>query len=106
MSVFLAFRPGYDALDKLIARTYCRKTQLLMALRHPEIELHNNPAELGFGIGFANVKSVLAMKSLMGFRLGIPSCHFSPLLENLASIFTNILLIVFRASRRFCRFLT
>ena len=38
---------GYEALDKLIARTYRRKTQLLMALHHPEIELHNNPAELG-----------------------------------------------------------
>ncbi|MDQ7036487.1 MAG: transposase [Anaerolineae bacterium] len=42
-----SIQAGHDALDKLIARTYCRKTQLLMALRHPEIELHNNPAELG-----------------------------------------------------------
>ena len=38
---------GYDALDKLIARTYRHKTQLLMVLHHPEILLHNNLAELG-----------------------------------------------------------
>ncbi|MDQ7036018.1 MAG: hypothetical protein Q9P01_14635 [Anaerolineae bacterium] len=56
-----SIQAGYDALDKLIARTYCRKTQLLMALRHPEIELHNNRLNWGFGIGFANVKSVLAL---------------------------------------------
>ncbi len=37
---------GYHALDKLIARTQNHKTQLLMVLHHPEIELHNNPAEL------------------------------------------------------------
>ncbi len=38
---------GYDALDKLICRTQSHKTQLLMVLSHPEILLHNNPAELG-----------------------------------------------------------
>jgi len=38
---------GYDALDKLIIRTYCHKTQLLTFLHHPDILLHNNPAELG-----------------------------------------------------------
>jgi regulator of replication initiation timing len=38
---------GYDALDKLIARTYRHKIQLLRVLHHPEIPLHNNPAELG-----------------------------------------------------------
>lgn len=38
---------GYEALDKLIARTYRHKTQLLAVLHHPEILLHNNPAELG-----------------------------------------------------------
>lgn len=42
-----ATRTGYAALDKLIARTQRHKTHLLMALIHPEIPLHNNPAELG-----------------------------------------------------------
>jgi len=42
-----AIQSGYDALDKLIARTRNHKTQLLVVLHHPEIELHNNPAELG-----------------------------------------------------------
>ena len=42
-----SIQTGYDALDKLIARTYQRKIELLKALLHPEIELHNNPAELG-----------------------------------------------------------
>lgn len=37
---------GYCALDQRIARTQEKKPHLLMALRHPEIPLHNNPAEL------------------------------------------------------------
>ncbi len=41
-----ATRTGYDALDKLISRTQSHKQQLLMALSHPELPLHNNPAEL------------------------------------------------------------
>jgi hypothetical protein len=41
-----AIRTGYDALDKLIARTQAHKIALLKVLHHPEIELHNNPAEL------------------------------------------------------------
>jgi hypothetical protein len=38
---------GYDELDKRIAKTKAKKEQLLMALAHPEMPLHNNPAELG-----------------------------------------------------------
>ncbi len=38
---------GYAALDQRIAKTKANKGQLLMVLRHPEIPLHNNPAELG-----------------------------------------------------------
>jgi FtsZ-binding cell division protein ZapB len=38
---------GYDALDGRIAKTKAKKDKLLMVLRHPEIPLHNNPAELG-----------------------------------------------------------
>lgn len=37
---------GYDALDRRIAKTKAKKTSLLMVLKHPEIPLHNNPAEL------------------------------------------------------------
>jgi len=37
---------GYDALDQRIAKTKADKTYLLMVLEHPEIPLHNNPAEL------------------------------------------------------------
>lgn len=37
---------GYDALDERIARTKANKEHLLMVLKHPEIPLHNNPAEL------------------------------------------------------------
>ena len=42
-----ALRTGYAALDRLIARTQAHKQDLLQVLAHPEIELHNNPAELG-----------------------------------------------------------
>ena len=38
---------GYEALDKRIAKTKAKKHFLLMVLEHPEIPLHNNPAELG-----------------------------------------------------------
>jgi regulator of replication initiation timing len=38
---------GYQQLDKLLARTLAKKESLLMVLSHPEILLHNNPAELG-----------------------------------------------------------
>jgi len=37
---------GYDALDQRIAKTKADKEHLLLVLKHPEIPLHNNPAEL------------------------------------------------------------
>jgi hypothetical protein len=42
-----AGKSGYDQLDEYQARTLAKKEQLLMVLSHPEILLHNNPAELG-----------------------------------------------------------
>jgi Transposase IS66 family. len=38
---------GYQALDERIAKTHAKQRCLLMVLTHPEIPLHNNPAELG-----------------------------------------------------------
>jgi regulator of replication initiation timing len=38
---------GYRALDERIEKTRLKKASLLMVLEHPEIPLHNNPAELG-----------------------------------------------------------
>jgi len=38
---------GYRALDERIAKTQLKKASLLLVLDHPEIPLHNNPAELG-----------------------------------------------------------
>ena len=40
-------RTGYWALDERIALTRAKQAQLLAVLTHPEIPLHNNPAELG-----------------------------------------------------------
>ena len=37
---------GYAALDGCLARTLGRKPALLLMLAHPELPLHNNPAEL------------------------------------------------------------
>ena len=37
---------SYADLDARIAKTQAKKDALLMVLRHPEIPLHNNPAEL------------------------------------------------------------
>jgi hypothetical protein len=38
---------GYEALDERIRITRDKKRGLLMVLNHPELPLHNNPAELG-----------------------------------------------------------
>ena len=45
--VLFATQTGYRALDERIAKTRAKKEYLLMVLRHPEVPLHNNPAELG-----------------------------------------------------------
>lgn len=41
-----ATQTGYRALDELIATTRAKKDALLLVLQHPELPLHNNPAEL------------------------------------------------------------
>jgi hypothetical protein len=47
---------GYEQLDKRKSLTLAKKEALLMVLSHPEIPLHNNPAELGARpAGYANV---------------------------------------------------
>ncbi len=38
---------GYAALDERIAKSRAKKQELLTVLRHPELPLHNNPAEHG-----------------------------------------------------------
>ena len=42
-----ATETGYRGLDVRIAATRANKTGLLVVLTHPEVPLHNNPAELG-----------------------------------------------------------
>jgi hypothetical protein len=42
-----ASETDYWALNDRIAKTRAKKTALLLVLDHPEIPLHNNPAELG-----------------------------------------------------------
>ena len=39
-------KTGYDVLDDRIEKTQQKKSQLLLVLDYPHIELHNNPAEL------------------------------------------------------------
>jgi len=41
-----ATRSGYRALDERIAKTRAKKDALLQVLKHPELPLHNNAAEL------------------------------------------------------------
>jgi len=42
-----ARRTGYGHLDERIAKTAVKKEALLCVLAHPDVPLHNNPAELG-----------------------------------------------------------
>jgi len=45
-NVLFATQTGYDALDKRIAMTKAKAEYLLLVLKHPEIPLHNNTAEI------------------------------------------------------------
>jgi len=40
-------KTGYPALDERIAKSKDKKSELIMVLKHPELPLHNNDAELG-----------------------------------------------------------
>lgn len=40
-------KTGYDQLDDRITKTKAKQPELLLVLTHPELPLHNNPAELG-----------------------------------------------------------
>jgi hypothetical protein len=46
-ATLFATTTGYVALDDRIAKTRAKQAELLRVLAHPEIPLHNNPAELG-----------------------------------------------------------
>lgn len=46
-AALFATETGYAGLDKLLARARAAKDEFLAVLRHPEVPLHNNPAELG-----------------------------------------------------------
>jgi len=46
-ATLFARRTGYWHLDERIAKTAAKKAALLCVLGHPDVPLHNNPAELG-----------------------------------------------------------
>ncbi len=59
---------GYGELDDRIAKTKAKKEELLAVLRHPELPLHNNDAELGARVQ-ARVRDVsLHTKSKAGTK--------------------------------------
>lgn len=39
-------KTGYDLLDDRISKTFAKKSQLLLVLDYPNIQLHNNASEL------------------------------------------------------------
>ncbi len=45
--ILFSTHTGYDDLDQRIAKTQAKKANLLLALKYPELPLHNNAAELG-----------------------------------------------------------
>lgn len=59
---------GYDELDKRIAQTATNKAKLLLVLEHPEIPLHNNPAELAVRELVIKRKVSIGTRSLKGTR--------------------------------------
>ena len=63
-----AAKTGYDELDKHIALTATNKNKLLLVLEHPEIPLHNNPAELAVRELVIKRKISIGTRSLKGTR--------------------------------------
>jgi cell division protein FtsB len=81
---------GYDALDERIAKTKAKKEELLTVLHHPELPLHNNPAEHGARVQKRRADVSLHTKSEEGTKakdtmmsivetckkLGVSAYHF------------------------------
>ena len=59
---------GYDQLDHTIELTAQKKQQLLLVLDHPEIPLHNNPAELALREWVIRRKISIGTRSDAGTR--------------------------------------
>jgi hypothetical protein len=58
----------YDQLDRRIAKTLAKKTELLTVLLHPEVPLHNNASELGARVSARRRDVSLHTKSKAGTR--------------------------------------
>ena len=85
-----ATRTGYDDLDDRIAKTREKQAELLTVLRHPEVPLHNNPAELGARVNARrrdvslqtkNIRGTRAMDTLTSIvqtakKLGVRTCEY------------------------------
>lgn len=81
---------GYDALDERIAKSKAKKEELLTVLHHPELPLHNNPAEHGARVQKRRADVSLHTKSEEGTKakdtmmsivetckkLGVSAYHF------------------------------
>jgi len=76
-----ATQSGYEELDERKQLT-AAKWRLLLVLEHPELPLHNNPAELELGQSCCDVILAMVLKRRMVLRLGILLC---PLLLRLVS---------------------
>ena len=59
---------GYKELDERISITLEKKPQLLLVLKHPELPLHNNPAELGVRQRVRKRDISLQPRSRLGLR--------------------------------------
>jgi len=68
-SIF-SIKTGYKQLDKRIELTKKKKDALLVVLEHPEIPIHNNPAEL-IPKGLTENSSTLSFRSEKSFTLNI-----------------------------------
>ncbi|MFN0069893.1 MAG: transposase [Chloroflexota bacterium] len=59
---------GYRLLDERLARTREKQTSLLRVLEHPELPLHNNPAELAARRRVRKRDASFGPRSLAGLR--------------------------------------
>jgi hypothetical protein len=95
-------KTDYEQLDSCKARTFAKREQLLVVLSHPDIPLHNNPAELGvrFRVRKRDV-SEASLALLMALLPGIPFKPWLPQPRSLGSISSSICMIAWLISTLF-----
>lgn len=86
---------GYEQLDERKRLTAAKFSELLLVLEHPELPLHNNPAELAARTMVQGRNINYATQTTEGTKPGILSCPLLLLLGSWESAFLSMCVTVF-----------